>query len=254
MSNNGPKRCVITGAAGGIGRALVTVFCDAGYRVVALDCAPQPADLGGASYVRADLGRFARDEAYAQAALADIRASLGGQTLDALINNAAVQILGSAERLNRDDWHETLDVNVLAPFLLTQSLLPELEAARGCVLNIGSIHARLTKPGFSAYAASKAALAGLTRSLAVELGSRIRVNAIEPAAVDTPMLRAGFARDAAGLKALSALHPSGTIGTAEELGRLVRLLVEQKTMFANGTVVNFDGGIGARLHDPGWQP
>ena len=94
------------------------------------------------------------------------------------MNNAAVQILAPADAITFDQWRETLDTNLLAPFLLTQALLPELERGRGSVVNVASIHANLTKPGFVAYATSKAALVGLTRSLAVDLGGRVRVNAV----------------------------------------------------------------------------
>src|SRR3546814_11203245 len=101
-------------------------------------------------------------------------------------------ILESADALSRENWRSTLDVNLLAPFLWAQAFLPELEAVQGTVLNISSIHARLTKPNFIAYATSKAALCGMTRAMAVELGARVRVNAIGTEAIDRPTLRGGF--------------------------------------------------------------
>lgn len=194
MPNSQAKYCLITGANGGIGRALVETFHNAGYRVIATDTAEQASNLDCASYLQADLGRYAQDETYAAATTASLRAKFSGR-LDLLINNAAIQILGGADSLTRENWRTTLDVNLLAPFLLTQSLLPELEAAKGGVINIGSIHARLTKKNFVAYATSKAALAGMTRALAVDLGPRVRINAIEPAAIETEMLKAGFEGD-----------------------------------------------------------
>ena len=100
----------------------------------------QPPSLSGAAYLEIDLLRLADDEPYGQAALTEIRHSLEA---------------GAAR---------SLDVNVLAPFLLIQALLAELEAAKATVINIGSIHARLTKRGFATYATSKAALAGMTRA------------------------------------------------------------------------------------------
>ena len=164
------QHALITGAAGGIGRALVQVFREAGYHVIATDIIPQPVDLNCNFYIQADLSRFTEDETYATEILANIRVSLDENRLDVLVNNAAIQILGDSHFLTRRDWNETLNVNLLAPFLLTQGLLQQLEAATGSVVNIGSIHARLTKKKFVAYATSKAALAGLTRSLAVDLG------------------------------------------------------------------------------------
>ena len=191
-----------------------------------------------------------RDDAYAAAVFDRIRENVGAGGLHALVNNAAAQVLGGIDDLTRDDWVHTLDVNLLAPFVWTQSLLPSLEAAGGCVVNISSIHARLTKRGFVAYATSKAALSGMTRALAVDVGDRIRVNAIEPAAIETPMLAAGFKSRPEQLERLNAAHPSGRIGQPEEVAALALALCDRRIAFANGACLGLDGGIGGRLHDP----
>ena len=254
---------IITGAAGGVGVGLVQVFSAAGYRVVATDAVPLPRGIHAAAFVLADLARLTSELDEAARIIADLRRELAGCPLAALINNAAVQSLGVLDPANArpglpplslEQWRETLAVNLLAPYALVREFLPELSQARGCVLNIGSIHSRLTKTGFTAYAASKAALASLTRSLAMELGGRVRVNALEPAAIETPMLRAGFADDPVGLVNLKAFHPSGDIGSPEELGRLARLVVEASEGFWNGAIIPFDGGISGVLHDPGNYP
>lgn len=242
---------LITGVCGGIGRALASSFSGAGYAVIGSDIVPPLEGLPCAHFVGADLGQTVEDPACAARVFDEIRRQLAGRPLQVLVNNAATQILGDVASLTRADWRATLDVNLLAPFFWTQALLPELEAASGCVLNIGSIHARLSKQRFTAYATSKAALAALTRSLAIELGGRIRVNAIEAAAIDTPMLRAGFAGDPEGLRRLESYHPSASIGTPQALARLALMLVEAGSGFANGAVLNFDGGIGGCLQDPG---
>ncbi|GAB3334312.1 SDR family NAD(P)-dependent oxidoreductase [Marilutibacter aestuarii] len=241
---------VVTGAAGGIGQALVRGFVQAGSDVIAVDRVERPADLATDQYISCDLARTVRDPAHAGEIFAKVRAALGARPLDALINNAAIQILGSIESLDRDAWRDSLEVNLLAPFIWTQALLPELEASRGSVLNISSIHARLTKPGFVAYATSKAALSGMTRAMAVELGSRVRVNAIEPAAIDTPMLRAGFSGNAEGFSALESHHPVGQVGSAEGLASLAVAIVREGSGFLSGSLVGLDGAIAARLHDP----
>jgi NAD(P)-dependent dehydrogenase (short-subunit alcohol dehydrogenase family) len=117
-------------------------------------------------------------------------------------------------------------------------------------VHIGSIHSQLTKPGFTAYATSKAALAGLTRAMAVELGGTVRVNAIQPAAIATPMLEAGFA-DAPHLKSqLDAFHPTGAIGSPADVARAVLFLLDPVNSFLNGCVLPLGGGIHSRLHDP----
>lgn len=241
---------IVTGVAGGIGQALVKCFAEAGYSVIGTDKTDVPTNFAGLHYIRANLQQSVTDPEYASGVFERIRAYLSGQPLRALINNAAVQILGPMDNLTRENWSTTLDVNLLAPFFWAQVFLPELEACYGTVLNISSIHARLTKSNFIAYATSKAALSGLTRAMAVELGHRIRINAIEPAAIDTEMLRAGFALDPGGLEKLANHHPARAIGTPSGVAQLARRMVEMQDVFANGMVAQYDGGISFRLHDP----
>jgi NAD(P)-dependent dehydrogenase (short-subunit alcohol dehydrogenase family) len=241
---------IVTGAAGGIGQAMVQEFAANGYTVIATDLGAEPLGLGAHHYLQADLARTVEDESYAEEIFSQIRIWLGQAGLTALINNAAVQILGGADSLTRTDWQQTMNVNLVAPFIWTQALLPALEGANGSVVNVSSIHARLTKKNFVAYATSKAALSGMTRSLAVDVGARIRVNAIEPAAIDTPLLRAGFASNEVGYLGLKQFHPANKIGTPEELAKLTFAIVGLPSKFFNGSVIAFDGGIGSALHDP----
>jgi NAD(P)-dependent dehydrogenase (short-subunit alcohol dehydrogenase family) len=251
MSNQPAHRfAVVTGAAGGIGRAIVREFNAAGYEVIATDRVPKPPDLPCSLYLHADLARTVDDEGYAAELFARIRDHLAGHGLAALINNAAVQILGGADSLTRADWRQTLDVNLLAPFLWTQALLPELEQVQGCVVNISSIHARLTKQNFVAYATSKAALSAMTRAMAVDVGARIRINAIEPAAIETDMLKAGFASQPHLLENLKLSHPIARIGKPSEVARLVVQLAHPENGFTHGACVMLDGGVGSRLNDP----
>jgi NAD(P)-dependent dehydrogenase (short-subunit alcohol dehydrogenase family) len=154
------------------------------------------------------------------------------------------------ETLDRDDWINTLEVNLLAPFFITKLLLTQLEQVKGCVINISSIHASLTKSNFVAYATSKSALSGLTRSMAVDLGKRIRINAIEPAAIETRMLRDGFKNNSDRLKELELCHPVGEIGQVDDLSKLALAIASDELSFLHGTCIPFDGGIRSRLHDP----
>ena len=243
------RSCLITGAAGDIGNALVDAFSRKGWQVVALDIRPCPSDAVAHRNVRADLARFASSETYAARVLQRIRAAIAGTSLGALVNNAATQIVKPVPDLSRTDWSKSLAVNVSGPFFLTQALLPELMEAKAAVVNVSSIHARLTKPGFVAYATSKAALTAMTRAMAVELGAAVRVNAVEPAAIDTAMLRAGLQR-ARDVHRLKKYHPTGCIGRPSEVAEAVLQLVEAPHQFMNGAVLPIDGGIGGRLHDP----
>lgn len=241
---------IITGAAGGIGRELVKTFQQADYQVIAVDQASLPNNLRVSHYLQVDLAKTVRDEAYAENIFAEIRLYLNNNKLQGLVNNAAEQILAETDKLSRNDWQATLEVNLLAPFFWAQALLPELELAQGCVVNISSIHARLTKKKFVAYATSKAALSGMTKAMAVDLGGRVRVNAIEPAAIETDMLKAGFEGNEAGFAQLKQFHPTLSIGQPEEVGKLAVVLVEGGMQFMNGALVALDGGIGGRLYDP----
>ncbi|MGQ0592622.1 MAG: SDR family NAD(P)-dependent oxidoreductase [Gammaproteobacteria bacterium] len=240
---------LITGAAGGLGQALCRRFGESGYRVIGLDRVHGAA--GCEAFVEADLEALCASPEGLASGLERIRgviSPINNGGLSVLVNNAACQVLGPVEALSVADWQRSLHVNLLAPFLLTQGLLPELVRARGSVINITSVHAKVTKPGFCCYASSKAALEGMTRSMATELGTRVRVNAIAPGAVATPMLEAGFAGRDEALRQLGEMHPVGRIGLPEEVAECALFLASAG--FINGAVLRVDGGISSRLHDP----
>jgi NAD(P)-dependent dehydrogenase (short-subunit alcohol dehydrogenase family) len=238
---------LITGSAGGIGQALVKAFAAEGYYVIGLDRDVSP---GVDHSVNLDLARLVADESVAKSLGEWLESALDGRPLRALVNNAAVQRLSPVESLTIADFRATLDVNLVAAFALVKLCLPWLEATGGSVINVGSIHARLTKSNFTAYATSKGALETLTRALAVELGARVRVNAVSPAAVETSMLLAGFEGANDTYDNLFAHHPTGRIARPEEVAELALYLAGDRATFVNGAVVDIDGGIGGRLHDP----
>jgi NAD(P)-dependent dehydrogenase (short-subunit alcohol dehydrogenase family) len=242
---------LITGCQGGIGRALVQAFAEAGHAVIGMDLAADAGDQASLlqTYLSVDLHRLCTDEGYRSTVLPALTQACGGQ-LNVLVNNAAWQVVKPTQALTLDDWNRTQTVNVTAPFLLTQSLLPALEAAQGCVINIASIHGQLTKPEFVAYATSKTALVGMTRAMAVDLGGRVRVNAICPAAIATPMLVAGFEGREEAFQQLAAMHPAGRIGQPAEVARTCLMVADPQLGFLTGACIALDGGIGGRLHDP----
>ncbi|KAA5803383.1 SDR family oxidoreductase [Alkalicaulis satelles] len=243
------RAALITGISGGIGAALGQAFRAAGYRVIGTGRQRAGDDICDA-FVEADLNAMAEDDAALARFAATVRDALEGAQLYALVNNAAAQILAPVEGLSMDAWRRTMNVNLTAPFRLVQTFLPELEAARGCVINIGSVHAQATKPEFAAYATSKAALHGLTRALAVDLGARVRVTCLAPAAISTPMLMAGFEGREAAFQELEACHPLNRIGAPEEAAQAAVFLASPGAAFATGTTFYLDGGVLSRLHDP----
>jgi len=244
------RAAVITGSAGSIGRAICKVFRDAGYKVIGLDIKEQDG-VEADEWLHGDLMQFVADAKYRDRMLAEIRAAADGTKIGVLCNNAAEQRLAGTENISMIDWQASLDVNLTAPFLLTQGLVRDLESADGSIINIASIHARLTKPKFVSYATTKSGLVGLTRALAVDLGGRVRVNAICPAAIDTPMLREGFeGRSSSDLEFLQRCHPAGRIGQPSEVAELALWLASPQASFVSGACYDIDGAISSRLHDP----
>lgn len=241
---------VITGAAGGIGQALTRSFHHAGCLVIATDFTPRPDGLLCDHYLEIDARAIASDADFSENVFKNISSLVKKDGLIALINNAAVQVLGKTKNLDRESWKKTIDINVMAPFFWSQGLLNDLERSNGSILNISSIHARQTKPNFVAYATSKAALSGMTRAMAVDLGHRVRVNAIEPAAIATDMLKSGFKETPEKLARLESFHPQGRIGTPEEIASLAMIITLGELQFLHGSCVTMDGGISGRLHDP----
>ena len=247
------KVAVITGSSGGIGRAIVRTYLDDGYFVIGLDRTPCEYPVGE-SYVGIDVSllRFSKDISYRDDVIAKIKEHLPNHPEQfVVINNAAEQILKSVSELEWEDWDSSLGVNTVAPFFLVQGMLEELKSSHGHVINVSSIHAKLTKPSFTCYAASKAALEALTRSLAIELSPLgISVNAIAPAAVATEMLVAGFKGKSKKFKELKECHPSRSIGLPEDVAKLIKTITDQDGNFLTGSVIGFNGGISGRLHDP----
>lgn len=245
------KTAIVTGACGGIGMAIASCFQEAGYHVVATDqFETAVAGLLCDKYLSADLAKTVTNSGYANAIFQKIKEISPPDSIHVLINNAAVQVLGGLDDLTVEDWKHTLNINLLAPFVWSQGLASEIEKEHGSIINIGSIHARLTKKGFVAYATSKAALAGMTRALAIDVGPRIRINAIEPAAIETKMLKAGFKENEEGYRQLKNFHPVGRIGHCEEVAKVALFLASNEVGFAHGTTFPLDGGIGTRLFDP----
>lgn len=241
------RKVLITGANGGIGTALCDTFSSHGWFVIATDISDHQ-KANADSYISMDLNTFCTDDNYRLACSETLRDVMSGG-LDCLVNNAAHQVVGSVEDISMDAWQRTFNTNVTAPFFLVKAFHEELKAQRGNVINVTSVHAKLTKRSFAAYAASKSALEGLTRSLGVELGKEIRVNAIAPAAISTPMLQAGF-ESTSRLQGLAGCHPTNTIGQPEDVAELALYIAQSKSGFLNGAVINLDGGISSRLYDP----
>ena len=163
--------------------------------------------------------------------------------LDGLVNNAGIATMGRIEDTPADAWDEVMGVNVRGPFLMVQALLSLLRAGGGgAVVNVSSTLAEKAIPGALAYNASKAALNQMTRSLALELAPDVRVNAVMPAVVDTP-IHATRGLTSEDLEGMAGLHPLQRIGTPEDVAGTVVHLLSDEAAWITGAVIPVDGGM-----------
>ncbi|MFM7199108.1 MAG: SDR family NAD(P)-dependent oxidoreductase [Chloroflexota bacterium] len=262
MANNSGrfngKFVVVTGGAMGMGQATAAAFAREGAMVAIVDVADAAAEavvaeitnLGGsATYIRADVGNGA---GAATAIEATVKA-YGG--LDVLFNNVGIQPAESycnAENTPEAVWDRIMDVNVKSHFLMAKYGIPHMRArGGGVIINNASVQGLQSMPGVPPYAASKGACLSLTRQLAVEYAhERIRVLAICPGTIDTPLVRIALGRDpdtyAANLENAARAHPLGRIGQPEEIAHVVLFLASDGASFMTGEYVCVDGGMMAK--------
>ena len=249
---NTQKTVIITGAGGGIGRATVEWFSQAGWRVIGVDRAPFTG-------LFPENGRFIQADISRQDELEAIFATVQGftNTLEALVNNAAVQITKPLLETSAEEWDLVMASNLRSVFLGAKLAHPLLKAAGGgAIVNVSSVHAVQTSANIASYAASKGGLLALTRAMAIEFASdNIRVNAILPGAVDTPMLHAGLGRGHAGagdlhqrLENLASKTVNGRVGKPKEIASAIYFLADDgQSSFMTGQALIVDGGATARL-------
>jgi len=245
------KRVVlITGVAGGIGSATARVFTDADWHVVGVDRRQVDGLEGVAHFIRADIS----DPEALEYIFDQVTASEG--RLDALVNNAAVQICKPLVETTPDEWDAVMASNLRSVYLAVRLAYPLLRRQGGAIVNISSVHALATSANIASYAASKGALLALTRALAIELApDRIRVNAILPGAVDTPMLHSGLTRghlQGANIQELmqdlGRRTVIGRVGRPEEIAQAILFLADnERSSFVTGQALVVDGGATARL-------
>jgi NAD(P)-dependent dehydrogenase (short-subunit alcohol dehydrogenase family) len=177
--------------------------------------------------------------------------------LDALVNNAAVQIAKPLLETSVEEWDAVMVSNLRAVFLAVKLAHPLMRTSgRGAIVNVSSVHAVATSAHIASYAASKGGLLALSRAMAIEFApDQIRVNAILPGAVDTPMLRAGLSRGHVGkgsipdrLENLASKTVIGRVGKPEEIAHAIYFLADEtQSSFMTGQALIVDGGATARL-------
>ncbi len=245
------KTVLITGASGGIGRATVAFFHQRSWRVIGVDRQDFGDDFPSEGvFIRSDISQPADMQAIFEQVHGHARA------LDALVNNAAMQIAKPLLQTSAEEWDAVMASNLRSVFLGAKLAHPLLAASGGAIVNVSSVHAIQTSANIAAYAASKGGLLALTRAMAIEFApENIRVNAILPGAVDTPMLRAGLDRGHAGpgdvqarLENLARRTVNGRVGKPEEIASAIYFLADSsQSAFMTGQALVVDGGATARL-------
>lgn len=245
------RTAIVTGGAKGIGKACVEKFLHAGTAVVIVD----NDELAGKksagelatrydhiAFFRADISR-AEEGLHAVDATV---AQFGG--VDILVNNAGVQTFGGPVDTTEATWDRTMNINLKGHWLMSKFVIPEmLKRGRGTIINVSSVQGLASQKNVMAYATSKHAMIGLTRSMAVDLAaSGIRVNCVCPGTVDTPMIRSiiNLDNNPSHLEQmLNKMHPLGRMGNPSEIAEVVMFLASDRASFMTGSIVVVDGGL-----------
>ena len=253
------KVALVTGGRGGIGRAICDRFEREGAVVYAADLSEGgslAAPDGASRFLRLDV--TSEDEA--KAAMAKVGAEHG--KLDILVNAAGIEIEKTIEDTTLEEWNRSFAVNVTGTFLTSKHVLPLMrKAAEGgssaSIINFGSYDGFIADPGLAAYCATKGAVHALTRAMACDHGPEgIRVNAICPGYIDTPMLQSFFTGDGSGAggktidqlqQVVRDVHPMRTYGTPDDIANLVNWLSSDEARYASGQLWVLDGGLSAQV-------
>jgi meso-butanediol dehydrogenase / (S,S)-butanediol dehydrogenase / diacetyl reductase len=245
---------VITGAGSGIGRASAKEFARQGARVVVADI-----DLTGAveTVRQIEAGGGTAVAVETDVSRSDLVQRLVRETLGAfaqvhtLFNNAAIQVNKTIEDTTVEEWNREIAVNLGGVFLCSKFFLPHLRKARGNIINMASVNGFFVEPMCAGYCATKAAIIGLTKAMAIDHGREgIRVNCICPGYIDAGLAEGYFQSQpdpAAARTAAGNLHALGRIGRPEEVGRLAVFLASDDASFMTGSAVVVDGGFGSGL-------
>ena len=237
---------LVTGGAGGIGRAISTRLRRDGFQVVVADL-----DGKAAQALAGELGTGCRGTGLdvrdrEQARLAIALAVKAGAGLDVLVNCAGIVEFSPAIDVTEESWRRVLEVNLSGTWRLCQLACPHLSERRGSIVNISSVAALGAHPNGGAYGVSKAGVSALTRTLAVEWGGRVRVNAVAPGFIDTPM-NAGLRDDPERQARIRSAVPAGRVGRPEEVADAVGFLVSAAAGYITGEVLTIDGGLTVNL-------
>lgn len=254
MSELEGKVALVTGGTSGIGSATVLSLAEAGARVIfsgrstergeALLAHPQGAGLE-VRFVPADLRREQ------EVAVLVARAAEAFEGLDIVVNCGGINVPEEADGPQVDAWDQLFEVNVRGTWLCCRAVMPHLIRSRGCIVNLGSVSGTVGVAGKPGYAASKAAVISLSKSLALSYADRgVRVNVVCPGPVDTPMTRGPWpspSQVVAGMRRAAAMSPMKRVGAEREVASVIRFLVGPGASYITGASIMVDGGKSAGM-------
>jgi len=248
------KVAIVTGAGKGIGSGIAKVFSQEGGKVVVVDwdeeagkkTAEEIRQSGGdALFVNCDVSNEEQVKAMVQATLDKYG------RIDVLVNNAGVGVYLPVLEATSEDWDHCLAVNLKGVFLCSKYAIPHMQAVgEGAIVNISSVHSHATVNGVAPYAASKGGITALTRNMAIDYGPAIRVNAIAPGWVLTPLIQSifnGHDDPAEQQRLVEQRQVMKRIGRPEDIGHAAAFLASDEASFITGTQLFVDGGLTAQL-------
>jgi NAD(P)-dependent dehydrogenase (short-subunit alcohol dehydrogenase family) len=244
------KSAIVTGGAMGIGAAVAEVLAERGAKVAILDRDKDAASRLASALRERDLDvmAVAADVSIGQQvadAMDQVVSAYGG--VDIVSNNAGIQRYGTVETTTEAEWDEVINVNLKSVYLVCHYAIPHLKKTRGVIVNMASVQSFATQKGVAAYTTGKHGLIGLTRSMALDFAEfGVRVNAVAPGSVDTPMLRWAISLDddpEALTHVVHKMHPLGRIADPREVAEAVAYLASPRASFVTGSTLVVDGGL-----------
>lgn len=252
------KVAVVTGGGQGIGRGVVKVFAEEGAKVVIADIDAEAGESTMQNFKdqHHDVRFYQTDVSNEEDVKNLIDYTIGefGQ-LDILVNNAAINIRKAVHETTLEEWDNLMGINLTGPFLCSKHAIPEMQKQdTSSIINMVSWHAETTITRLAAYASAKGGLTALTRQMALDYGQhQIRVNAVGPSSVDTPLLQKTFASLENPEKSFEdslAFNPMGRVGTVDDIAKACLFLASDDSTYVSGQTILVDGGQSNKIARP----